>query len=195
MLGDPLTVVALLGKTFRDLRIEYAVVGSLATSMYGIPRATQDVDLVAAIAPGDAARVARALAGALEGEFHADEDAIREAIEAGGAFNVIHLATMFKADIFLAHSDEWSRNQIARSRLQEIPTTSGTVEFRVASPEDVILHKLRWYRLGDETSERQWNDVLGVMRIQGSALNDDYLDKFASVLGVADLISRARAQV
>jgi len=160
--------------------------------MYGVPRATQDVDMVAVVAPADAAWFAREFTRALADEFYADEDAIRDAVRAAGSFNVIHLPTMFKADVFLSRLDVWGRNQIARSRIQQIEVDGGVVAIRVASPEDTILHKLYWYRLGHETSERQWGDVLGVLRIQGATLDAEYLERYAAELGVSDLLSRAR---
>jgi hypothetical protein len=63
------------------------------------------------------------------------------------------------------------------------------------SPEDIILLKLEWFRIGGEMSERQWNDVLGVFEIQGSRLDQTYLDHWAPVIGVADLLARARQEI
>ena len=70
----------------------------------------------------------------------------------------------------------------------------GQVTIRFASPEDTLLHKLIWYKLGDEMSDRQWSDILGVLKIQGTALDQDYLDQWAPLLDVYDLLLRARKE-
>jgi hypothetical protein len=190
--GDPLAVVALLARQLAGMSVDHYMVGSLASSLYGVPRSTQDADLVAAVPAGEASRFAAAMSDALSGEFYIDEEAVRDAVAAGASFNVIHLGTMFKADVFMAGADNWSRSQMQRARVHEIAAGTGTFSIKVASPEDTILHKLHWFRLGDETSERQWTDVLGVIRIQGDLLDAVYLDRFAAALGVSDLLRRAR---
>jgi hypothetical protein len=120
------------------------VVGdSVASSIYGIPRATQDVDLVADI------RLAHvdALTSALAGEFYVDADMIRDAIKRRASFNVVHLATMFKADLFILQGDSWSREEMARARTEQLDVPEGKVTVHFASPEDTVLHKLVWYKL------------------------------------------------
>ncbi|MGA7305959.1 MAG: hypothetical protein WBW88_13855, partial [Rhodothermales bacterium] len=115
-----------------------------------------------------------------------------DAVRRRGSFNVIHLATMFKADVFLMRRDDWSQQEMKRARSEELNGPDGAVTVRFASPEDTLLHKLLWYQLGDEVSDRQWSDILGVLKVQGDNLDDEYLDKWASRLEVADLLDRAR---
>ncbi len=190
MLSDPVLVVAKLATAFDALGIQYVVGGSLASSVYGIPRATQDVDLVADLRMPDASKLARALSD----EFYVDVDMIRDAISRQRSFNVIHLATLFKADIFVMKEDAWSVEEMTRARLEQLEGPLGPLTIRFASPEDTLLHKLVWFRLGDEISDRQWKDILGVLRVQGELLDHDYLDRWAPKLGVLDLLTRARAQ-
>ena len=189
MLSEPLIVVARLARAFDDLGIRYVVGGSLASSLYGVPRSTQDVNLVADLGLPHV----EALTNALADEFYIDAGMIRDAIRRRASFNVIHLATMFKADIFIARDDAWSREEMSRSRTEPFDTPEGVVIVRFASPEDTLLHKLVWYKLGHEVSDRQWGDVLGVLRIQADSLNHEYLDHWARVLEVSDLLSCARA--
>jgi hypothetical protein len=158
--------------------------------VYGIPRATQDVDLVADI---NLSHV-DAFTGALTEEFYVDADMIRDAIRRRASFNVIHLETMFKADVFVLKRDAWSREEMSRSRTEQFDAPGGKVTIRFASPEDTLLHKLVWYRLGSEISDRQWGDILGVLKVQGEQLDADYLDRWATVLDVMDLLQRARQQ-
>ena len=190
MLSEPLLVVARLARAFDDLAIRYVVGGSLASSLHGVPRATQDVDLVAEIGLEHVEALERTLAD----EFYLDAGMIRDAIRRRASFNVVHLETMFKADIFVAGDDPWSREEMARARTEELDAPGGRVAVRFASAEDTLLHKLVWYRLGNEVWDRQWGDIVGVLKVQADALDHEYLDRWARWLNVADLLSRARGQ-
>ncbi len=190
MASEPIAVVATLARVFDDLGIRYVVGGSLASSMYGIPRATEDADVVADITRDSAALIARAL----DGEFFVDADMIRNAIDEHGSFNIVHLESMLKAAVFIGRDDAWSREQMNRGRDETIDVDGHAVTIRFASAEDTLLHKLVWYKLGGRASDRQWNDVLGVLRIQDVSLDPGYLDRWARVLQVADLLDEARRQ-
>lgn len=190
MFSEPLLVVARLARTFDALAIRYVVGGSFASSLYGIPRATQDVDLVAEI---ELPHV-DAITGALVDEFYVDAGMIRDAIRRRASFNVIHLATMFKADVFIPKGDAWSHEELSRARSERFDTTEGPLTIRFASAEDTLLHKLIWYRLGNEVSDRQWGDVLGLLKVQSGSLDLEYLEQWARLLDVWDLLGRARQQ-
>lgn len=188
MTSDPIVVVTKLAKVFDDLGIPYLVGGSLASSAYGTPRATLDVDVVAAILPTQIDRITRALSP----DFEVDPAMVREAVEERGSFNAIYLPTMFKADIFIARDDAWSREELTRGVAQRVETADGEVSIRFASPEDTLLHKLYWYRLGNEMSEHQWRDVVGMLKVLKGTLDDAYIDRWAGHLGVVELLDRAR---
>jgi len=190
MLSEPLVVVAQLARAFDALRIRYLVGGSLASSIYGIPRATQDVDLVADIKLPHI----DALVSALRDEFYVDADMIRDAIMRRASFNVVHLATMFKADVFILRQDSWSREEMARARIEHFDMPEGKVAVTFASPEDTVLHKMIWYKLGNQISDRQWGDIMGVLKVQGEALDQEYLDRWAPLLNVSDLLLRVRKE-
>lgn len=170
MLSEPILVVAQIVNAFDTLGVEYVVGGSLASSVYGIPRATQDVDLVAKMNAAHAEPLARLL----RSDFYVDVDMILDAVRRRASFNVIHLATMFKADVFVMKGDSWSREEMQRARAEELTGPQGPLTIRFASPEDTLLHKLVWYRLGNEISDRQWGDILGVFKVQGSLLDDEH---------------------
>ena len=140
MLAEPILVVARVAQAFDALGVSYVVGGSLASSVYGIPRATQDVDLVADLKEPDAERLVQLLST----DFYIDADMIREAIGRRASFNVIHLATMFKADVFVLKRDAWSREEMSRAREERLDGPDGPVTIRFASPEDTLLHKLVW---------------------------------------------------
>ncbi len=188
MLSEPLRVVARLATTFDSLSIPYVICGSLASSLYGIPRSTQDVDLVADIQPSQV----EALVASLGEEFYADAEMIRDAIRRRSSFNVIHLATMFKADIFSLQEDAWSQTEMSRAKLQPVEAQGKSQALRFATPEDTLLHKLVWYQLGNQSSDRQWGDILGILQIQGDLLDAEYLNRWTRHLDVAELLRRAR---
>lgn len=173
---------------FDASHIPYAIGGSVASSVRGVLRATNDVGFLAAISNAQTGTFVKALGS----EFYADVDHIRESIGRGRAFNIIHMPTAFKIDVFPA-VEEFHRAQLQRA------TTTRTFQFfdqemtcRVVAPEDVVLAKLRWYRMGGESSERQWNDISGVVCV--AKLNQDYLRNWAAKLGVSDLLERALQQ-
>ena len=161
--------------------------GSVASSAHGLPRATQDVDLVATLSHDHV----QPLVNALEDAFYIDADMIHEAIDRGNSFNVIHLDTMLKLDVFVLGSDAFEQEAFRRAQHIELRLADDARPFHFASPEDVILHKLRWFMLGDEVSERQWLDVLGVLKVQTHQLDLPYLRQWAHHLGLTGLLQRA----
>ena len=171
---------------FYSAGIRYFLGGSVASALYGEARSTRDIDLVATMLPAQVEAFVRALGSA----FYADAAAIGAAVAARGSFNVIHLETMVKVDVFVFKGDAFGRSQFARRRAKRLsPEHPATLD--VASPEDTVLAKLDWYRKGDCVSDRQWNDVLGVLKVQGPTLDRRYLDEWARELGLVGLLRRA----
>ena len=165
--------------------------GSAASSVHGWPRFTRDGDLVIRLPREDV----DSLVEELQSDFYIDSEQIRTAIDRRRSFNLIHLQTGFKFDLFPVTADPYDRVQFSRRRFQETKAFSPEpLEFSVASPEDVILSKLRWYRLGGETSEKQWNDVLGVIAVNRESLEMAYLHEWASYLKIEDLLDRILAE-
>ncbi|MBC7262349.1 MAG: hypothetical protein H5T63_10070, partial [Chloroflexi bacterium] len=125
----------------------------------------------------------------LRDEFYLDDEAIAEAIQRNSSFNLIHRETMFKVDIFIPRQDPFLQSQLARAQRQTF-ALERVVSANFASPEDVILSKLEWYRAGGGVSDLQWRDVLGVLKTRAGELDLDYLRKWAGELGVGDLLER-----
>jgi hypothetical protein len=119
-----------------------------------------------------------------------DDEMIRDAIRAHRNFNIIHLESFFKVDIFISKEREFDRLQMVR-RLPYVLSTEPEQSAYVASAEDTILAKLEWYRIGGEVSDRQWRVILGVMKVQAGKLDMEYLQRGARLLRVADLLDRA----
>jgi hypothetical protein len=189
MQGDSTRITLLVTKTLEQLGIPYAVGGSLASSLHGIMRSTLDVDIVADMH----LEHIQPLVAALSKEFYADDEMMRDSIEHQSSFNLIHYETAFKVDIFIRKSRPFDQKQLERRRPLVIATDPEQSVY-VTSPEDIILAKLEWYRLGNEVSERQWRDVLGVLKTRAGELDLDYLHKWAKDLNVGDLLERALAE-
>jgi hypothetical protein len=174
-------VVAALEK----LKIRYYIGGSLASSAFGIARSTLDVDIVAEINP-DQEKL-------LKNEFYIDADAISRAIEQKSSFNLIHLESMFKIDVFILKQEPFSEQ--AFSRRAEKPVSEDPAQkLYFPTPEDIILIKLDWYRCAGEALTQQWKDVLGVLKVQGSRLDLNYLKLWAKKLKIMDLLQKALEQ-
>lgn len=177
-------VVAALEK----LNINYVIGGSYASSAHGEARSTNDIDILATISVVQAL----ALAAELRDEFYADEQAIERNVRAKRHFNVIDTDTMFKIDIFPDKGSEFDRQQLER---RQIVVVDPTLEFSayVTTPEDTVLAKLQWYRFGCETSDLQWRDIMGVLKLRRESLDLGYLRVWAAQLSVSDLLTEALA--
>ena len=169
------------------LGIRYYIGGSVASSAYGYTRTTQDVDLVADLA----LRHVVPLVEALQETYYISNPAMTDAIARKSCFNLIHLATSFKVDVFVVKDRQYDQTVFKRIRQRAFDDENPSEQFFLASAEDIVLSKLEWFRLGDEISEQQWRDVIGVLKVQQNALDRPYLDKWAAELGVADLLDRA----
>jgi hypothetical protein len=148
-----------------------------------------DVDLVADLRREQVGQFIQSLGQA----FYVDEGMIRSAIEGHAHFNLIHLATTFKVDIFIPKDRPFDRQQMARRVKRTVATEPDRTAY-IASAEDIILAKLEWYRLGGESSARQWGDILGILEIQGDQLDYDYLRHWSAELKIADLLERALSE-
>ncbi len=186
MPDEPIAVTLLVIDALDALGAPYLIGGSLASAVHGVLRATMDSDLVADLRLEHAEPLARALGGT----FYVDAESIREAVLHQSSFNVIHLETMFKVDVFILKKRPFHRSQMERRIAQVIATDPERTAY-VATAEDTILAKLEWYRMGGGVSDRQWRDVLGVMKVQADRLDLAYLRQWAAQLNVSDLIERA----
>lgn len=184
--AEPIVVTIRVAAELERLGVEYLVGGSLASSVHGLPRTTQDVDLVVRIA----GRHVDDLVSALENEFYIDAGMINDAIRRRASFNIIHLATMMKVDVFVFSGDPLSQEEMRRK--VSVPLRNTAIWF--ASPEDIVLQKLDWYRKGDGISERQWKDAVGVIAVQGARFDLEYARRWAEQMALAEMLDRAVAE-
>lgn len=184
---DLFTALVPVVDTLESLGVRYQIGGSVASSVYGMARATMDVDLVADLRPEHV----NMFVASLEAGYFVDSEMIRQALREHSSFNLIHLATMLKVDIFVPTERPYDKEALQRSRRDTLVDEPGARKVCVTSPEDIVLRKLEWFRLGGEASERQWSDLLGVLRVQGTTLDFEYLRRWAAELDVHDLLNRA----
>ena len=182
---DTLLVVKPIVKAFERLGIAYYIGGSVSSSLHGIPRSTMDIDLVADIQR----KHVPLLVDILEADYYIDAEMILEAIQRQASCNLIHLESMLKIDIFILKTGSYDREAFQR-RCKSIVDEEQGVELYLASPEDIVLSKLDWYRMGGGISERQWTDVMGVLKVQKEHLDMAYLQHWAKELGISELFTQ-----
>lgn len=164
------------------LAIPYMLTGSYASNYYGQPRATADADMVVEIGPRDAVR----LEEAFRDDFYVSRTMIEDAASRRRSFNLIHFATSFKIDLIVRKDRSFSREEFSRRRKARL----WGCDVWMASPEDVILSKLEWAKMGD--SELRFQDALKTFQVQGGSLDLKYLQRWAAELGVESLLDRVR---
>jgi hypothetical protein len=181
---DPIETALLVVRHLDALGVAHTIGGSIASSFAGEPRSSIDIDLVVALDD----RHVDALVAALSPEFYIDAESLRRAIRTRSSVNLIHQPTQLKVDLFIAGGTPLDARQLAR----RLPIDLGDGRrIYIHPPEDILLQKLRWYRLGGGVSDRQWRDVAAIVRVQGAGLDRAYLRDGADILGVTDLLERA----
>lgn len=182
----PTEVLIEVTSVFEDLQIPYLVVGSFASSARGVRRATVDADIVAQVTLEHVEEIVKRLSSR---DFYIDDLSVQRAITWERAFNVIHRESMFKVDIYVRR-DDFSKKEIERRQAEKILPDSDTVVY-IATSEDTVIAKLLWFRKGGEVSDRQWSDILGVIKVQRDRLDYDYMLEWSERLGLRDLLDRA----
>lgn len=162
--SDPISVALEVTGVLDALGVTHTIGGSIASSVAGEPRSTIDVDIVAALRGEQVAEFAKRLAG----DFYLDEGAIRRAVANSASVNLIHHDTSIKIDLFIAGGTALDAQQLARR----------------------IRVEVGWFRLSGDTSERQWRDILGIVRVQGDHLDRAYVRRNAGALAVEDLVDK-----
>lgn len=183
--ADIVEAITPVVEELENLGVPYHIGGSVASSIYGLPRLTIDVDIVVDLRPGQV----RSFVLRLQSDYYVDEDSIRDAIRRRSSFSMVHFDTSLKVDVFIPKTRLFDQEEL--KRIESKVLEGSERPFNVASPEGTVLNKLEWYKMGGGVSDRQWNDILGVLKVRGAALDMQYLKRWASVLNVADLLERA----
>lgn len=186
---DLLDALAPVVKALQQLRIRHYVGGSIASSFHGATRSTMDVDLVAEITEEQISDFVSCFGD----EFYLSEAAIREAVKRRSCFNLIHLPSSFKVDVFVSRQRPFDNESMVRAKLEKLGENR-KLQVQIASAEDTIISKLEWFRLTNETSERQWDDVSRLIQLLGNAADHVYLERAAKSVHVEDLLDRLLKQ-
>lgn len=186
-MNTPEIIVAItpLIEAFDNFGIAYYIGGSVASSVYGKRRTTRDVDIIADVH----VKHVQALVTLLKNVYYIDGDRIRDAIRHHSSFAVLHNETGIKVDIFILKLDTFSQQEMARARKEFLEEE--TRLFYLASPEDIILSKLVWWKMGGRSSQRQWNDIVEVIKKQATNLEVEYLQESAQLINVTDSLVKA----
>jgi hypothetical protein len=172
---------------FDDLGLSYYIGGSIASSAYGIARSTLDIDLVLELETFHI----QPLVNELKGEYYIESEMINDAIKEKTSFNIIHLKSMLKIDVFILKDQLYSKTAFERKTKDKLDDEADSIIIYLCSPEDIILHKLEWFKSGGEVSERQWLDILGVIKVQFIKLDKEYLTMWAKQIGVFSLLEKS----
>lgn len=171
----PSELLARVVASLTRLGVPYLITGSMASTAYGEPRFTNDIDVVAVLGVD---RVSEFCAEFPAPEFYCWEPSVADAVRRRSQFNIIHIESGFKVDVILASDSEFDRSRLARARSL---ATAGTVA-SFASPEDVIIKKLQYFREGG--SEKHLRDVAGVLKTQADRVDREYVAEWAARLGL-----------
>lgn len=188
--SDLLSALGPVVEALEALAVRFYVAGSVASSVHGLPRTSIDADVVADLRPEHVGP----LVSRLQADYYLDEGRLRSAVQARRSFNAIHLATMFKIDVFVSKGRPFDDQALSRARAEPLHDHPDARRFPVASAEDTVLAKLEWFRAGGEVSDRQWTDVVGVLKAKGAELDEAYLRRWAAPLGIGELLDRALAE-
>ncbi len=169
---------------FEQSKIVYYMQGTIAASLYGMQRATFTVDLVADLYT----KHTDILLEQLKLAYAIDEQVIREAISARTCFDIVHIKSLVKVTVSLSQNHPFEQG--IRRRLQRCVLAENSPSICVASPEDIVLTQLIEYQAGGEVADDQWNEILGVLKVQSTNLDFPYLERWASKLNIADLLKQ-----
>jgi hypothetical protein len=183
---SPIDVLQIVTANLEQLNLPYMIAGSFASTVYGVPRFTQDADIVVRLSSLNISDVMKTFSSG----FYIDRAQIERAVQSGSSFNIIHFESAFKVDLFVAAKDEFEQQALSRRVRTTIKTESQYAPY-FQTAEDTILSKLDWFRKGGRVSNQQWRDVLGILKVQEGRLDLAYMHKWAGELQLADLLKEA----
>ena len=188
MIAKPvLDAIRAMIASFEQLGVEYVIGGSVASTFYGMDRTTVDVDIAVDLRIEQVAPLVKQL----EGEYYIDAEMLEDAIRHRSSCNLIYLPNWIKIDLFISKGQSFDKVEFQRATRDSFSLENGTMLLNIVSPEDIVLRKLLWYKDGGAVSERQWLDVLGVLKVQAARLDREYMAEWAANLSISDLLKRA----
>lgn len=180
-------IVAEVAAALRSCNIPFVIGGSFASSAWGHPRQTNDVDIEVLINLESWA----CLKSHLGGDYLVNESEFMESINSDETYRtaqLINIEEAFKIDLFLLRDDAYTKSEMARVKV--VPLAEN-VKLPVLAPENIVLHKLRWFASGGEVSDRQWSDIVQILETQSGRLDTIYLEHWSLHFSVHELLQRA----
>jgi predicted nucleotidyltransferase len=177
---EPSDLLRKVAQPLEKLGVRYAVVGSMASTVYGELRLTNDIDVVMDLRPDDVELFCSEFPPP---EFYLSKPAVESAVRKQFQFNIIHPSSGLKVDCIIAGDDSFNQNQLDRA--VSISREGGAYAVRVAAPEDVILKKMEYFRLGQ--SEKHVRDICGILKGQGDRIDREYIRQWAGRMGLTDI--------
>lgn len=188
MTRGPFALLEQLAAILERLDLEWVLGGSLASSLLGEPRSTADIDLAVLLDDDSLERLLENLGA----EFYVPADRAREAVRHHSSFNLVDMAGTLKVDIFVLGDGLLDRMQMKRRVRFAVPGAADGIW--VTSAEDQVLRKLEWFERGGAVSDRQWRDVIGLLKVHWEEIDREYLREVAAEVGHTELLDRALQQ-
>jgi len=186
---DLIAALQPVADTLRRLGVRHYVGGSVASAFHGAIRSTMDVDLICDLPEGQVS----AFCGAFSDDFYVSRSSVEDAVRRKSCFNLIHLPTAYKVDVFVSRGRPFDLEAMNRATVESLGERGG-MSVPIATAEDSVVSKLEWFRLGDETSERQWEDVKKIVAVLGESLDIEHMRRMAASIGVGDLLDKLLAE-
>jgi predicted nucleotidyltransferase len=180
VMSEEIELLKIVAARLDSAGIEYMMTGSMAMALYATPRMTRDIDIIIQISMQDASRIT----SLFETDFYIEKESILEAIRSRGMFNIIHNESVIKVDLIIRKQEEYRLEEFSRRTAVVIDG----VKISVVTPEDLVLSKLVWAKQSE--SELQQRDVRQLLQ-SSSGMDAGYIQKWAKVLGVEDLLKKA----
>lgn len=182
---DLIAALAPVAEAFCRLGVGFYVGGSIASTFHGAVRSTMDVDLVCNMGMTNVVPFVQSFGD----DYYVNVEAVRDAVQRKSCFNLIHMPSSYKVDVFVSRERPFDVMAMERATAQPLGGDEGLM-IPIATAEDSIVAKLEWFRLTSETSERQWDDVSRLVALLGDSLDTAYMERMAASVGVADLLRR-----
>lgn len=177
------SVLRRIAAALKAANVDFMIAGSFASSMHGMPRTTNDLDVVIDVAPATLEALLRQFPAA---DYYVDADAARDALRRRSQFNVIDMATGWKVDLIVRRARRFSAEEFER----RVPAELLGVSVFVATAEDTIIAKLEWAKMSG--SEKQLRDVRGILDVRGPSLDVAYIERWVTDLGLTDSFQAAK---
>ncbi len=166
-----------VAEALRKSNISYMLTGALAVNYYGKPRMTHDIDVVVSITINDTAKFKELF----DENFTVDAYSISCALKELSMFNIIHKETGLKVDFWIMKGDEYNRKSFERRKWYPYQN----IEICLATPEDMIINKLDWFKLSD--IDKHYFDALDIYRIQQEKLDIEYINYWCNKKSISEL--------